>query len=380
MNYPRAKTKVFLSEELENSSYTGNLYGYYHPETDIFNILAWNDETRKVYSNLNLNFVGKIVQSSDINEAPYEFLMGVREIDQINFRMGNKIYKKEHYNLIQNIFSRNTGIIETDWMLNKTVLISGCGSVGSLVALELAKAGVGNFVLVDNDIFNFHNICRHQCGIKDVGRFKVEALKDRILEINPYANISTFPAILETLSKEIFDQFCKLGTIIISCADSREADNYANQIASLYSIPFVSIGFWERAFAGEVFYFIPDQNMPCYECSIGIQNDNLSRPKGNHRIYSTQENLENINFEPGISVDINFVTIIAIKLILDLLNLHNPSFTPRVIDYLTQFTLICNTNNPKIGGKLAEIFGHPLQVTNSIKVSYKNSCPPCKYK
>jgi hypothetical protein len=78
------------------------------------------------------------------------------------------------------------------------------------------------------------------------------------------------------------------------------------------------------------------------------------------------------SFEPGISVDINFVTTIAVKMILDILNRNNPNYTQRLINSLTQYTLVCNTNDPKIGGEMAEIFSYPLQVTRSIEVNYAN--------
>ena len=78
------------------------------------------------------------------------------------------------------------------------------------------------------------------------------------------------------------------------------------------------------------------------------------------------------SFEPGISADINFVTTVGVKMILDLLNRDNENYTQRLIYHLSQYTLICNTNNPKIGGEMAEIFSHPLQVTTSIEVEYAN--------
>ena len=77
-------------------------------------------------------------------------------------------------------------------------------------------------------------------------------------------------------------------------------------------------------------------------------------------------------FEPGISVDINFVTIIAVKLAIDLLNRNNKEYIPRVISHLSQYTLVCNTNDSGIGGDMAEIFSYPLQVTTSIIVPYAN--------
>ncbi|MBM3436851.1 MAG: ThiF family adenylyltransferase [Bacteroidetes bacterium] len=371
---------VFIPEELDNSDYIGDLFGLQFRETDIINILAWDDVSRERYAHHPLEKIGVIVTHKGKVDTPIHLIIGVRKDNELSFSLGDVHYKKETYSLIQNIFSRNTGILETDYMLEKSAFIFGCGSVGSLVATELAKAGVGKFVLVDNDIMNFHNLCRHQCGISDVGKYKVHAMRDRILEINPLASVETFIGIVESLEKSVFDKYCEPGTILIGCADNREADIYSSRLASIYNIPFVSIGFWERAFAGEVFYYIPSENMPCYECGIGNSNvDSSGRSSTNRRIYTTQEDLEKVNFEPGISIDINFVTLVAIKLILDILNRENPNFTPRVINYLTQFTLICNTNDPKIGGDLAEYFSHPLQITKSIRVQFREPCPPCRY-
>jgi molybdopterin/thiamine biosynthesis adenylyltransferase len=284
------------------------------------------------------------------------------------------------YDLVQNVFSRNTGILESRIMRDKCAFMLGCGSVGSLVALELARAGVGKFVLIDNDIVEYHNICRHQCSIMDVGEYKVHAVARRIKEINPEAVVQQIPRIVEEVGKDIFDEYCLEGNaILIGCADNRTADVYANSIAISYGVPFISIGFWERAFAGEIFYHLPRTNTPCYKCALGDGGGLSQRQSTNRRIYTNEENLARVNFEPGISVDINFVTTIGIKLILDILNIGNDSFTPRLLDHLQQYTLICNTNNPKIGGEMAEIFSYPLQVTTSLQVGYGGNCPPCEY-
>src|SRR5699024_2288265 len=141
-------------------------------------------------------------------------------------------------------------------MRDKEVIILGCGSVGSLVALQLAKSGIGKFLLVDNDIVEYHNLCRHQCGISDVGKYKTEALKERILKINTTAEVVIETTTVELVRKDVFDAHCKEGSsVIVGCADNRSADVYANSIAVMYRVPFVSIGFWERAFAGEIFYY-----------------------------------------------------------------------------------------------------------------------------
>lgn len=88
------------------------------------------------------------------------------------------------------------------------------------------------------------------------------------------------------------------------------------------------------------------------------------------KVHTTEAELEKVSFEPGISVDINFVTTIAVKLAIDLLNRDNECYTQRLLPHLTQYTLVCNTNNTKVGGEMAEIFSYPLQVTTSIVVPY----------
>lgn len=68
--------------------------------------------------------------------------------------------------------------------------IVGCGSVGSTLAENLARCGMTKFTLWDFDIVEPHNICNQMFTQKDIGRPKVEALRDIILDINPDAKDS----------------------------------------------------------------------------------------------------------------------------------------------------------------------------------------------
>ena len=63
--------------------------------------------------------------------------------------------------------------------------IVGCGSVGSTVAENLARMGVTKFVLWDFDVVESKNVVNQMFTQNDVGRPKVEALKDILLAINP---------------------------------------------------------------------------------------------------------------------------------------------------------------------------------------------------
>lgn len=367
----RKKYKVYIPSELIFDKYVGVIYGYHHENTGVFNITGINSVNGE-------KIIGNIASDKATNTT--DGLVGYWDDGRLCFTYQDEEYDIAEYTLEKNLFSRNTGILETDWMMDKCAFMLGCGSVGSLVALELARSGVGTFVLIDNDIVEYHNLCRHQCGVHEVGSFKVDAMKKRILDINPHATVVTCTNIVEEVPKEIYDKYAGKNTIFIGGADNREADVYGNRISMMYGSAYLSAGFWERAFAGEIFYHLPEQHMPCYKCALGRGGSLSERTTQSRRIYTTEENLENVNFEPGIAVDIDFVTIIAAKLAIDILNRFNEKYIPKLLPSLKQFTLVCNTNDTRIGGDMAEIFSYPLQVTRNLKVDFQEGeCPPCKY-
>ena len=92
-------------------------------------------------------------------------------------------------------------------ILNKAkVAVFGIGGVGSFVIEGLARAGVGNFILVDNDKVDLTNLNRQIIAThKTIGKPKVEVAKERILDINPNAKIETRQEFFMPDSKEILD-------------------------------------------------------------------------------------------------------------------------------------------------------------------------------
>ena len=93
-------------------------------------------------------------------------------------------------------FSRTELLIgkeNLDKLKKSKVAIFGLGGVGSYVLEALARAGVSNFVLVDNDKVSISNINRQLIATYDtVDKLKVSVTKDRILSINKNAKIETY--------------------------------------------------------------------------------------------------------------------------------------------------------------------------------------------
>lgn len=97
---------------------------------------------------------------------------------------------------MQNQFSRTELLIGKEGINklgNAKVAIFGIGGVGSFVVEGLARAGVQNFVLIDNDKVSITNLNRQIIATRNtIGKYKVDVMKDRILEINPEANVETY--------------------------------------------------------------------------------------------------------------------------------------------------------------------------------------------
>lgn len=93
-------------------------------------------------------------------------------------------------------FSRNLGWItssESEVLKSKTVAIAGVGGVGGQYCEVLARLGIEKFHLADPDAFEQVNFNRQNgSGMSSVGRKKLDVLNERILDINPNAQIKLF--------------------------------------------------------------------------------------------------------------------------------------------------------------------------------------------
>lgn len=359
------------------------LYGYVHPETS--RVLVVGDE-RAAKGLAGVQLVGWLepMDADAANGGQAAALVARRGStpEELHLQWRGQACAIEPYSLETDLFSRHSGLLETAALAQSGVIVCGCGSVGSLAALDLARSGVGRFLLIDPDLLAIENLCRHQCGLADVGRRKVKAVAERLRQINPRAEVHTHAIALERLDPAIVASFCSgnRDTLMLACADSRRADRHAARLAATLALPFLAIGLWERAFAGEIFYSHPDAPMPCYGCAFeGLAEELASRPEPRRRFYSNEVDAEKLSFQPGIAIDIAHVTGIGLKLAIDLLNRSNPNHVPRLLGQLSQYTLICNSNDQRLGGERAEIFSHPLQVTTSIQVAYGKTCPPCRW-
>lgn len=122
---------------------------------------------------------------------------------------------------------------------NSKVAVFGIGGVGSFTVEALARAGIGRFVLVDNDKIAMTNLNRQLIATrKTIGRYKSDVAKERILEINPEAEVEVYQEFFLTNSKS---NIIKTDlSYVVDCVDTVTAKIEIITKCKEFNIPVIS--------------------------------------------------------------------------------------------------------------------------------------------
>ncbi|MBA4600858.1 ThiF family adenylyltransferase [Thermoactinomyces mirandus] len=124
-----------------------------------------------------------------------------------------------------------------------TVVVLGVGGIGSVVLQHLVSAGVQKFILIDGDIVQKSNLNRQFLYCQsDVGRKKVEAARDRLLQINPNCEVNTFGIFVDSQdSLQMLKDFSI--DFLINAADQPfNLSRIINNFCIKHRIPWISAG------------------------------------------------------------------------------------------------------------------------------------------
>ena len=161
------------------------------------------------------------------------------------------------------IVLKNVGTIGQKKILNSNVLIVGAGGLGCPIVDYLTRAGVGKIGIVDYDKVDASNIHRQSIyTLKDVGKYKVEVLKKKLIYINPDAKIKIYKNKLTNKNAyEILNQF----DIIVDGSDNFKTKFLLNQFANKLKKIFI-VGAISR-YDGHIFSFnFKRNNEACLKC------------------------------------------------------------------------------------------------------------------
>jgi hypothetical protein len=198
-------------------------------------------------------------------------------------------------------------------LASKKVAVIGCGSLGSKVAVSLARSGLGAFLLVDDDLMLPENLVRHDLDYEDVGHHKTDVVARRI-QLVGNAEIGIRRHLIggqeandsiETLIEGI--AACDL---IIDCTSNPQAFNYLCAAAAAGAKPMIAGEILAGGIGGRMFRSRPGLDPAPAEARAALDNfyNERGREAGKAPVRYGLEG--NDNLRPMIATDAD-VTIVA---------------------------------------------------------------------
>jgi adenylyltransferase/sulfurtransferase len=177
--------------------------------------------------------------------------------------MKNILNKNHIERYSRQIVLKDVGIIGQKKIRNSKVLIVGAGGLGCPIADYLSRAGVGTIGIADFDKINLSNIHRQNLyNLKDIGKYKVDVVKEKIKSINPFTKIKTYK---KKITNKNLNNVIKSFDIIVDGSDNFKTKFLLNKYSIKYKKNLI-VGAINK-FDGHVFTFdFKDKKTPCLRC------------------------------------------------------------------------------------------------------------------
>lgn len=160
-------------------------------------------------------------------------------------------------------------------VLDKVNVIIGNGGARPIPE-TFARHGFRNFVLIDGDKVAPSNIATQGVFRSEIGMYKPEAIKKRILDINPDARVICVNRFLDdSFSDEKFEDILKefpnkipTDFLIYGCTDSHRANHRSSLLALKYGIPYIGAAMYKKGYAAEIIFVYPGVTPSCPRCLL----------------------------------------------------------------------------------------------------------------
>ncbi len=155
---------------------------------------------------------------------------------------------------------------------NASVMVSRVGGVGSVVAYELAAAGVGKLVLAHAGNVKPSDLNRQLLMTHDwIGKPRIESIRRRLLDLNPRLELVT---VAENVSEENAADLASQADVIVDCAPLFPERFAMNRQAVLQGKPLVECAMFEME--AQIMTVVPEQS-PCLQCVFPEEPPNWTR-------------------------------------------------------------------------------------------------------
>jgi hypothetical protein len=182
----------------------------------------------------------------------------------------------------RDIFKRVETSYDLSWLKRCRIDSIGCGGARSFLE-DMARCGVGQFVLIDPDTVTETNIATQQVFGREIGRAKVDCIAESILQINPYAWVKVYQKSLDEIDDSEMDTltfFPLYGghgsfqppasetTLLCGFTDNFYAQARVNRLALQFGLPSLCAGVYQNATAAEISFTYPGVTPACQRCIL----------------------------------------------------------------------------------------------------------------
>lgn len=158
------------------------------------------------------------------------------------------------------IISRQMSIVtrsQQERFKEAKIAVIGCGGIGGETIEMLARMGVGQLNLVDEDAFDMSNLNRQTlASLAEVGVDKSQVAKEKVRLINPYVKVNYFN---ETVTKDNVDKIIDDSDIVIDALDNVKTRVIVSRAANKKGIPFIHGAI--HGTLGQITVFLPDEEI-----------------------------------------------------------------------------------------------------------------------
>lgn len=152
-----------------------------------------------------------------------------------------------------------------------TVLVVGCGGLGSPVLTYLTLAGIGKLIIIDYDEVSESNLNRQFLhGESDIGRLKIDSAKEQLHRLNSQVQII---GVKEKLHEKNISKIIEDADVVVNCVDNIQTRILVGRECLKQNIPLVEAGV--QGFYGWIMNIRPET--ACLEC-IGFEKIKLKPP------------------------------------------------------------------------------------------------------
>lgn len=251
-----------------------------------------------------------------LSEKPALLVVGDRELRLVWMReQDNRVVSLYYVPVVErslpaDLDARNPGPTPGD----AAVALVGLGSLGSQVALALARAGVRRFYLVDPDVLEVANVGRHACDLHEVGRTKVAAVARAILRVRPDAAVlpivgalSAEPARMNGAVDQLAPFWSERGPkLMVATTATAGVESLVNHLALSRQVPAVFGAVLGPAEHGRVYRVLPGESA-CHACVVAALQ------AGEDVAYTQEEVARYGGGLPGVGVDVTAVATLAAR-------------------------------------------------------------------